>query len=235
MRTALPLALVRKFKGLEDTTIRRRVLRETLRGLDAGSLARYILHLIDNLDNPQYRALWLDMVIVLLDHDCLTEETREGVLSVANLGEAHPFSILLSEPMDLSRIVSHPDQEDLPLGIRKARARLNDREIIRRLICDTNPAVVSILIENEIVTENDVLHIASLRPQSAAVFRVLLESPRFGPREMVLAAMAQNPFCPLRIATAVLPLLTRKHLQDIVAATRLDPKLRRAAATLLEV
>jgi hypothetical protein len=181
------------------------------------------------------RSLWLDAALVLLDPSCLTVTLREDARHAAAVPDGHPLAGLMSDivgrPPRAERAAPR-DLDDQPLGVRKARARLRNRDAIRRLATDPDAGVIAVLVENPISTEAEALRIASLRPQTPAIFDVLLASPRFGVRETVLAAMAQNPWCPLRVALAALPLLTRPHLRDVSEATRLDARLRKAATVL---
>jgi hypothetical protein len=77
-----------------------------------------------------------------------------------------------------------------------------------RLLCsDPEPSVLRILLANPRLTEEEVLRIASRRPQVPPAFLEVLLSARFGVRETVQAAMVLNPWCPVRLGLAVLPLL----------------------------
>ena len=122
--------------------------------------------------------------------------------------------------------------EDVALGLRKARARQRSRDLLRQITADPDPSVIRILLTNPLVAETEAIRIASRRPQTVDTFLALLESPRFGVRESVQSAMAQNPWCPVRIALAVLPLLSKQHLAEVVGSPTLDDRVRSAAKAL---
>jgi hypothetical protein len=125
------------------------------------------------------------------------------------------------------------DLEDVPLGVRKTRARGRSRDALRVLCEDPEPSVIRILLENPLLVEADVLRIASLRPQTLGTFVEVARSPRFGPRESVQAALVLNPFCPTRLATALVPMLPRAVLREAAGLAGLDAPVRAAAEALL--
>ena len=237
MKAVAPVVLLRKFQALADARLRRCLVADTLAELTPRSIAEFLEHLLDRLDSPEIRAVYLDAAMALLDPAILPEEDRAAVRRVLEAEPDHPVSALLSDVIGTSAppraIPPGYDLEEMPLGVRKAHARRRDRDLLSRLAADPDPGVIAILLGNPFVTEVEVLKVASLRPQNAETFRVVLASARFGVREAVIAALVQNPWCPVRIALAVLPLVSAARLRAVHSSPRLDAGLRDAAKVLL--
>ncbi len=236
MTTTLPFALARRWLALSDPGLRRGVMASDLRDLDGQSLALFLHHVLVHRDRDEARALYLDMVVVTLESDIPGREVREDVLGRLGQDPLGPVLVFLADgPEGRPPAVTSErpyDFEDLPLGVRKARARLRDLDTLVRVAADPDPGVIRILLENPMSTEDLALRVASLRPQSRGNFLEVARS-RFGVRERVQAALANNPFCPVRLAVAVTALLTRPHLEEVRGASLLDPRVREAARVLL--
>ncbi len=237
MKVVAPVALLRKFQALADARLRRRLVADTLAELEPRSTAQFLEHLLEGLDLPELRALYLDAALALLDPAILSEELRAAVRLVLEAEPGHPVSVLLSQVVGTSAPPrARPpgyDLEEMPLGVRKAHARRRDRDMLSRLAADPDPSVIAILLDNPFVTEVEVLKVASLRPQNSAIFGVVVTSTRFGVRESVIAALVQNPWCPVRMALALLPLVSAARLRAVQSSPRLDPRLHDAAKVLL--
>jgi hypothetical protein len=233
-QSVLPHAIRRRLTALPEERLRRALLREALPALDDASLALFLAHLVSEVHDPEVRAVYLDVVLVLLETDGLPPERADRV--VARLREPDPVAIVsaLVRSADDARppaASSRPlyEFEELPLGVRKARARLPDRDLLRRLLSDPDPSVIAVLADNPRATEADLLVVASRRPQTKGTFGVILASRRFGMRPAIHSALVQNPWCPVRIAIACLPLASAAVRREIAASSRADPRLREAA------
>ncbi len=123
--------------------------------------------------------------------------------------------------------VSNPDEDrELTLGERRTRARSTDRNVIARLLFDQDPRVITHLLQNPRLREQDVLRIASRRPTGSAVLRVLFQHPRWGTQRPVQAALAQNPYSPLEIGLGLVGLLDPETLRKISRDAGLHEILR---------
>ncbi len=236
MTTALPFALARRWLALADRPLRRGVMASDLRALDAPSLALFFQYLLAHRDRDDARVLYLDTAVVTLESDTLARETRRDLLGRLGQDPSWPvFAFLSDAPEGRPPAVTSErpyDFEDIPVGVRKARARLRDLDTLFKMSADPDPSVIRILLDNPMSTEDHALRVASLRPQSRGNFLEVVRS-RFGVRERVQAALADNPFCPVRLAVALTPLLTRPHLEEVRDASVLDPRVREAARVLL--
>ena len=237
MATVLPVALVRKFRAVEDRGLRRRLIAASLSDLDEPSIALFLGHVADRAGSSDLRPIYLDTVLALLEPGSLATETRREVHGRLSEHPLRPVLDFLCEAAGgrppAASLETPYDYEDVALGVRKARARLRNRDVLRTLASDPDPEVVRILLDNPQVTESEAVRVASLRPQTPATFRVVLSSLRFGVREIVHTAVVLNPFCPLRVALALVPLLSRVRLAEAAGAPSLDPRVHDAALAVL--
>jgi hypothetical protein len=233
-----PHDMVLRLRAMADPSIRRGFLARELTGIDPEPLAMLLGYLVLNAAHEDVRVAWLDVVVTLLAIDA-PPVGAEGAVAVVQRLAGHPgrgvIEFLVTPPDDRRgpTVVGDPYVlEDVALGLRKAKARQRARDQLRQITADPDPSVIRILLTNPLVAETETIRIASRRPQIAATFQVILESPRFGVRESVQSAMVQNPWCPVRVALAVLPLLSMQHLVEVAQSPSLDERVRGAAAAL---
>jgi len=234
MPTVIPTAYIRKFRAVADVPLRRRLIADTLGEADASSIGRFVTYLLDRMDEEGVRPLYLDTLLFFFSSDTLERETRLEAYARLNEGPFGPICLFMSGagnpvPPAISREYPY-EMEDIAPGIRKARARSRDRNTIQVISADPNPDVIRILLENPMSTEVDALKVASLRPQSRDTFEVIISNVRFGVREMIQAAVVQNPFSPIRLAAGLVPLLSRNHQEQVVTSPSLDSRVRDAAS-----
>ena len=231
----LPSALLLKFRSVADPDVRRGLMASTFGDIDAASLAGFLVHLVRRL--PSESALYRDVLLVVFGPPGLPLQTRRAVYGRLEADPLRPVLAFLSEAASRPPAASAEspyELEELPIGVRKSRARGLALDPLRRLLADPDPEVIRILLDNPLATEDDALRLASRRPQTAGTFLVILSSSRFGVREPVQAALALNPFCPVRLAVAVTPLLLKPHLVEVSAAPGLDGRVRESAQALLK-
>jgi len=236
--TVLPTAFVRKFRSLGDLSIRRGLIANTLGNADAPSIARFLGYLLTRMDSDGIRPLYLDTITAILAPNALSRELRRDVYCRLADDRFAPVYLFLSDVIDpRPRTVSREfpyELEDEALGVRKSKARSSNLDTLKLVSADPDPEVIRILLDNPMVTGDLSLKVASLRPQNRASFLVMLSNPRFGIREIIQAAIVQNPFCPIRLAAATVPLLSRRHQDQVHESPSLDPRVRDAALCVME-
>jgi hypothetical protein len=129
-----------------------------------------------------------------------------------------------------------PRGRPLTLGERKALARRPGdlpTYLLDRLARDPEPDVIRALLANPRLTEQEVIVIAALRPQSPANLREVFRARRWSTRYRVRRALAQNPHTPGEIAVRALAFLNRQDLAEVAADAQLGESVRREAAALL--
>jgi hypothetical protein len=129
---------------------------------------------------------------------------------------------------------SIPGRPDLTLGERKSLARTRDRELLDRMLRDTDPAVLEIVLTNPRVTEQDVVRLAARRPTTQEAQRVLFRT-RFASRYGVRRALVLNPHTPTDLGAQLVSLLTEPDLRVVERDMQLPEPVRAAARAQLYV
>lgn len=165
---------------------------------------------------------------------------RGRLLAAATVAGRGPvLSLLADDPplrsaeVDELRPPPLSDDREITLGERRSWARRPDRALIDRLLLDPDPGVIANLLRNPRVTEADVLRIASRRPAPATVLGLVYRHPRWGQRRAVQAALVQNPYTPVEIATALVDLADAGVLRSLAREPSIHPVVQgRARARL---
>lgn len=167
------------------------------------------------------------------DRHWLLPDVRLAALIGAATRGGHPFVARLlrdafapPNEADAHLLTLHPSVEKLPLGVRRERARLADREALNLLLLDSTPAVVVLLADNPRVVEAQALQMASLRPTHAYALQALLLSLRWLANERVAEAVIRNLAAPGWLVQLLVPLVPRKVQLAVPHLMWLDLSLR---------
>jgi len=173
----------------------------------------------------------------------MTEEqsmARKVLLPAAVAGQSTVVMTLLADdpPARLAEISALPipsvnQDREVTLGERRAMARGQDRMILERLFIDPDHHVIRHLLINPRIREIDVLSIASRRPVSQAVLLEVFRQDRWIASKLVREALAQNPYCPVPVALALVMVLDEPGLRQVVAARAVHRLVRAAARALV--
>ena len=123
-----------------------------------------------------------------------------------------------------------PTGRPLTLGERKSLARTHDREKIMLMLRDPHPAVVTILLDNPHITEQDVIKIAASRPAVPDSLAKVAAHPRWSVRHAIKRALVLNPSTPLADAIRIATTLRPHELAELAADPSLPEPLRAHAA-----
>jgi hypothetical protein len=123
---------------------------------------------------------------------------------------------------------------DVPLGRRRSLARASDGVLLEQLARDPDPIVITNLLANPRLREEDVLRMAALRPVAESTLIEIHRSERWAPRPRVRIALARNPYCPVDIAVKVLTSIPKAELREMRQDTRLHAEVRAQAEAELE-
>lgn len=231
----LPVNLVRKLHSYADEHLRRGLLREALRDMVDHDILAFIGYLVCRTDAADSRRVYLDLTLELLADGPWDSQRFALVADYPAIRERQPVLAFLG--IDDARRAKGGGtfgpwaMEEVPLGVRKSRARSQNPDILLVLTADPDPSVVRILLDNPRVTESLALRVASRRPQRATMFIELVRS-RFIASETFQNAIVNNPYCPTRIAVALVPLLSRVHRIEIAGSASVDPAVSQAAAAM---
>ncbi len=230
--------LCRRLEGLPEPAMRRETLLvelearepEAAYGLIAGALGRSDL---ETLERTAHEVL-----------------ARGGALRPFGYGLRSALYLVAAERGDtfLARLLRSPqaaasmddpsaalprDVAELPLGMRRSLAKGLDRDLLQKLMLDPDPVVVSHLLENPRIREDDVVRLAARRPVPGMTLATIHGSRRFAARPRVRRALAGNPYCPTDVALEAMAALPKPALRDLARDETLHADVRRHAAEQL--
>jgi hypothetical protein len=158
-------------------------------------------------------------------------DERRGIIAI--LRDPPPHQKLLK-----GRRIAPPDLKlgrDVTLGERRSMARGNDRRVIERLLLDPSKLVVEQLLQNPNLREQDVLQIASNRPNLPEVLLEIALHKYWYLRRPVRHALVMNPYANTGLALKLLPTLSIDKLRQVRNATHVHPTIVETAALLVEL
>lgn len=181
-------------------------------------------------------------LIATLGHeDLVSYQTRADLYGAATeLGASEISFLLLASEPDSGADNSTPTRPiapggpTLPLGSRKSAARSHHRQTLDHLRNDPHPHVVTILLDNPKVREQDVLFMASKRPGNSESLIIIAGHPKWLLRRSIRLAVALNPKTPPAIACRISLDLPDMDLRQIVGTASCRPLLRGHADRLLQ-
>jgi hypothetical protein len=233
-------AFLRRMGAVPEAAMRQALWRECLREAEGESLLAAVDAVLAGLSEVRSDAVDLAyhalVQVIEADPPAATDRLR-GLAQVT--GRAAVLALFvdapaaqIAEPTELRAPPLDPDRE-VTLGERRWKARSSDRGILERLLLDQDPVVIDHLLQNPRVVEQDVLKIASRRPNGAEVLRRLFRHPRWGRRRAVQWALVLNPYTPVDVGRALVGLLDREHLRRLAAEPSVHDEVRGLAALRL--
>ncbi len=168
-----------------------------------------------------------------LGHDWL-RKTREASVELvyARYWLQLAWPIDPPEVEDATKLVAQPLRE-MPLGRRRALARIALPADIVHLLQDPDDIVINNLLHNPKLTEDHILRLASRRPTVAAPLHRLMQHRFWMQRYRVKLALAQNPHLAEDRAGALLVCLRYPDLQSVASVGSALTKRQEMAAMLL--
>jgi len=126
-----------------------------------------------------------------------------------------------------------PTGRPLTLGERKSLARGQKRELLELLLRDPHPMVVRHLLQNPQMTEQDVLAIATRRPQTRENLVAVTQSSKWICRRAIKRAVVLNPFSPTLLSLRLLPTMQPSDVKEVARNRTLQSVLCDYAQLLL--
>jgi hypothetical protein len=157
---------------------------------------------------------------------------RKGYAEVVVFMQAVPPARQLGEDEELDE---DPVLKEMTLGSKRSKARLRDRDLIDRLCHDQDPIVIENLLRNPAVTIRHVVRIASKRPTSAAILRVVYKDLRWINHYVVKKTLINNPYTPTQISVSLLNFLLEQDLEDVADNMLLHPLVKKTAIELIRL
>lgn len=121
----------------------------------------------------------------------------------------------------------------ISLGQRRAMSKRNIKDTIDRLLSDPDPMVIGNILNNPRVTEREIVKIASKRPNSPVILRLLAGHRIWSKRYTVIKAIVQNPYTQPRISVALLELMMTQDLKLVAEDAKLHPQVVLTAKDIL--
>ena len=124
--------------------------------------------------------------------------------------------------------------EFVSLGHRRSLAKTGIKDTLDRLLSDPDPTVINNLLANPRLTEQDILKIASKRPNSPKILKLLATHQKWSKRYSVIKAIVFNPYSPPRISMVLLEFLMNQDIVAVAADSTIHPQVKMGAEELLE-
>lgn len=123
--------------------------------------------------------------------------------------------------------------QGLGTGEKMTIARRAGPLLVAQLRHDSQPRVVSALLENPRLTEGALMPLVSSETTKPEVLVLLARHPKWGIRYAIRVSLARNRRTPTQTTLSILPLLKKQDLKGIEQDRRLSMAVRRRAAVLL--
>ena len=160
--------------------------------------------------------------------DLLATLPWTSLLSLSQSPRTPPVVRRQAERKLLSQLVS------MALGEKIALARRAHREIFRVLIGTGDGQVLSALLNNPRLVENDILVILNTSEPPPEFFGELASHRKWGPYIRIRRALVTCQFTPLPLALSVLVQLSVTELRRVLEHPDLPQQVREAAQSLLD-
>lgn len=160
--------------------------------------------------------------------DMLSTLPWASLLSLSQMPRTPPVVRRQAERKVLGQIVS------MTLGEKIALARRAHRAIFPTLISGGDGQVLSALLDNPRLVENDVLVMLNTVEPPPEFFAELARHRKWGQYFRVRRAIVECPHSPLPLALSVLVQLSTSELKRVIDRPDLPQKVREAAELLLE-
>jgi hypothetical protein len=226
--------VIRRLTVVSQPILVEGLARELLAERPVEFLAELLTCLGRRTSEERSRVVYSTVVRLALDRDGIPAVVREELYStMAARGQEALVRFLLPviphKTAGRGELPHDPQLDDMPLGTRKWKARMHDRELLLRLARHGDPSVVTILLDNPRVTEADVVTWVARRPALESNQVLVARHRIWSSRPRIQEALARNPYTPTHLAAALLPLLPRPLLKEIATDGSLHELVREAA------
>lgn len=116
---------------------------------------------------------------------------------------------------------------------RRTQARAAGEEAISRYLHDPSPQVIRALLENRLLSEEDVVIIAKRKNLPSDIFEVIFKDRRWAESYMVRHALARNPRSPLSVSLSIARYLRLFDLEEITRSHFIPLVFRRKVEAII--
>ncbi len=124
---------------------------------------------------------------------------------------------------------------EVSLGERRWMAASNKRDILRQLLLDHNPMVISRLCNNPRLNLIEIQGLATRRPTLPESLTQIALARRWIIHAPIRTALIRNPYVPTGIALKFLPLAGLRELEDLSNTRDLHPTIHQLAGHLMRL
>lgn len=230
-------SLVRRLSRLPESAMRAAVLCEHL----SRSSAEGAAHILDALVGagrsggaPFHMAL--QAAVDMLQSGRLDYARQQSIYDAAHAAGLERCRELFysseaaseTDPLDDAPRALTPGTRPLTLGERKSMARHNSRNTLEKLLVDPSVRVIAPLLDNPLITIDDVLQIATSRRTQAVVLAVVARHRRWKIRTRVRVALLRHPAFPRADALRLIGFLNTTDLRQMACDGCLSAPIREA-------
>ncbi|MBI5810852.1 MAG: hypothetical protein HZB21_06675, partial [Deltaproteobacteria bacterium] len=126
------------------------------------------------------------------------------------------------------------EMEFVTLGERRSMSKGFVLDKLDRLLSDPDPVVIRNILDNPRITEREALKIASKRPNSPRILKLMACHRKWAKRYGVIKAIVLNPYSPPRISIALLDGLLTQDLRLVAGERTIHQQVTAAAEELLK-
>lgn len=233
--------------GIPELPMRRSLVRESLKGLTprqaCWQIGQFLRGAIwgrtPHIDAMLATSLWLVDERVTAENFALFHDLFEA----AHEDERREVLHLLRDPPPHRQLppesrlpgVRLPMEREVSLGERRSLARGSNRKFLERLLMDPSELVISKLLDNPALQQQDVMVIASRRPTTPEILTTIATHDRWTRYHDVRETLVRNPYAETGISLRMLPTLHIKIIRQVGASGDLHPLINDFADMLVEL
>jgi hypothetical protein len=140
------------------------------------------------------------------------------------------LSLLPSAPPDVRRAAEESilaRVPHLPIGQKLALARRGPSRVAGALLAEGHPQAIKLALDNAFLTESQVLKVLAKSDVPERAVAAIAQHRKWSRLYNVRVALVRNPATPAPSVLAILPDVTLRDLNDLVALESLPPHVRR--------
>ncbi|MBI5491513.1 MAG: hypothetical protein HY893_01120 [Deltaproteobacteria bacterium] len=237
---AMAARILSDLSALPEEKMRLDLLGRRLSALEPGDAAKLIDTVYkkgaDDKEARRFRALLVNPEGL---RKALGEDRHRSIYHASvQLGLRKVSRLFTDLPPRKTGVAGYEKEEEakmefITLGQRRAMSKSNVKDTIDRLLSDPDVMVVNNLLNNPRLTEKEVLKIASKRPNSAQILKLVSTHRVWSKRYEVKKALILNPYTPPRISIALLELMLTQDLKLVAEDKTLHSQVKLSAKDLL--
>lgn len=232
-------SLVTRLQALKEYQQRIQVLSEVAESSPPDEFVATLHSALDAIgEGDPVPRLLIDVFHAAVDAGKISYGCREALyVEAAAVGAGDVQRIILAPPpKEIAEARRDPPgslaASGESLGRRKWLARRAKGDMLDRLLLDPDSTVVSNLLHNPQLTEEDVVRLVARRPNYPEVIAEVARSPRWNRRYSVRRAIVFNPYTPIELSLRQIPFLSRQDLLAVATDGKLHQEVTQSAQNL---